>query len=74
MFTTLPALPLISAMSGIMLLVVGVISLFSKTFSPRFSNDWRTPSHDRHHRTLDLREGLGCSLIKPSTGIRSPRW
>lgn len=57
----LPALSLISAMPGIVLLVVGMISL-SKTFSLRSSNDWRTPSHPRHHRTLDLREDLGCSL------------
>lgn len=47
---------------------------FSKTFSPRFSNDWRTPSHPRHHRTLDLREGLGCSLIEPSANVSSLCW
>ena len=36
MFTTLPALSLISAMSGIVLLLVGIISLFQKPSRPAF--------------------------------------
>lgn len=36
MFTTLPALSLISVISGIVLLVVGIISLFQKPCRPAF--------------------------------------